>query len=157
MGNIRLSSLKMYLNSLRPFANPHLLIATPKIFPFIVFWLPGLVWCLRHLAASLHDLGHWLCLAHTHIHPPTLSPSQFMVKRAHEPVESPWEGKTRHTYINCTPNVGKEFSPPWRVVPPISSPIGRTQNFRALIGRGQNCSFYPSLRLASELSRKRTF
>ena len=54
-----------------------------------------LVWTLRHLAAfASHDLGHWLCLARTHIHPLILSSSQFMVKRAsHEPVESPCGGE----------------------------------------------------------------
>ena len=64
---------------------------------YIVFWLPGLVWCLRHLARPVTlDLG-FVYSTH-HIYPTSiLSPSQFMVKRAHEPVESPW-GKTPHLH-----------------------------------------------------------
>ena len=123
---------------------------------YIVFWLPGLVWCLRHLARPVTlDLGFVYSIHH--IYPTSiLSPSQFMVKRARM---NRWKarGGKRHTYINCTPNVGKEFSLPWQVVPPIRALIGRAQNCRALIGCTQICPFYPSLRLASELSRKRTF
>ena len=122
-----------------------------ETFCCIVFWFWfGLV---SPATWTSHDLGHWLCLTHTHKHP-------FSV-----PIHGQTRARTGGKSLGKSPHLHKlqltkcwqgVFSA-WQVVPPISPLIGRTQNCRALIGREQICSFSPSLRLASELSRKRTF
>ena len=93
---------------MRPFCNPSLVACCHVWKPFAASSFGfGLVW-------SPQPPGLLMTLAIGFVSPTptnTLSPSQFMVKRAHEPVESP--SGSRHTYINCSsPNVGKEFSPP---------------------------------------------